>query len=118
MESMLGLAGKAAIVWGGGQSMGEAYVTRLVRAGCDVAVFDIIEQRAQRVAEDVRRAGRKTIALCGDARDPLAVQQAVKNAAAALGTIELSAIVIGMATFQPLLNMSLEDLAQGPGGQP
>jgi NAD(P)-dependent dehydrogenase (short-subunit alcohol dehydrogenase family) len=108
MEDMLGLAGKAAIVWGGGQSMGEAYVSRLVRAGCDVAVVDMVAERADRVAEDVRRAGRKSVAIHADARDPVAVQQAVDQAQAALGPLELMATVIGLATWEPLLSMSLD----------
>jgi NAD(P)-dependent dehydrogenase (short-subunit alcohol dehydrogenase family) len=108
MEDMLGLAGKAAIVWGGGQSMGEAYVTRLVRAGCDVAVVDIIAERAERVAEDVRRAGRKGVAIHADARDPAAVQQATDQAQASLGSVDLMATVIGMATWEPLISVSLD----------
>lgn len=41
MEDMLGLTGKTAIVWGGGQSMGEAPPLRLARAGCDVHTLPV-----------------------------------------------------------------------------
>ena len=116
MEDMLGLSGKNAIVWGGGYSMGEAYVSRLVRAGCDVAVVDIIGERADRVAEAVRGQGRRSVAIHADARDPAAVEDAVGKAEDALGPLELMATVIGLAQFVPLLEMSpktwREDLAQ------
>jgi NAD(P)-dependent dehydrogenase (short-subunit alcohol dehydrogenase family) len=109
MEDMFGLAGKVAIVWGGGQSMGEAYAMRLARVGCDVAVVDLVAERAETVAVKVRELGRRSVALSADARDPAAVEAAVDQAERELGPLYAMATVIGMAQhWTPVLEMSLE----------
>jgi NAD(P)-dependent dehydrogenase (short-subunit alcohol dehydrogenase family) len=109
MEDMFGLAGKVAIVWGGGQSMGEAYALRLARAGCDVAVVDLVAERAETVAGKLRELGRRSVALSADARDPAAVEAAVDKAERELGPLKAMATIIGMAQhWGPVLDMSLE----------
>jgi NAD(P)-dependent dehydrogenase (short-subunit alcohol dehydrogenase family) len=108
MEDMFGLAGKVAIVWGGGQSMGEAYALRLARAGCDVAVVDLIAERAEAVSRTVRELGRRSVGLAADARDPAGVEAAVDQAERELGPLYAMATVIGMAHYVPVLEMSLE----------
>ena len=47
---MLGLAGKVALVWGGGFGMGERTALRLAEAGARVAVIDFEPGRAEQVA--------------------------------------------------------------------
>jgi NAD(P)-dependent dehydrogenase (short-subunit alcohol dehydrogenase family) len=47
---MFGLAGKTAIIWGGGQGMGESSAVYLGRAGCRLAVVDVSETRAEEAA--------------------------------------------------------------------
>jgi NAD(P)-dependent dehydrogenase (short-subunit alcohol dehydrogenase family) len=109
MEDMFGLAGKVAIVWGGGQSMGEAYALRLARVGCDVAVVDLMLERAETVAAKVRELGRRSLALAADARDPAAVEAAVDKAERELGPLKAMATIIGMAKhWEPVIEMSLE----------
>ncbi len=109
MEDMFGLAGKVAIVWGGGQSMGEAYALRLARVGCDVAVVDLVAERAETVAGKVRELGRRSVGLSANARDPAAVEAAVEAAERELGPLKAMATIIGMAQhWGPMLEMSLE----------
>jgi NAD(P)-dependent dehydrogenase (short-subunit alcohol dehydrogenase family) len=109
MEDMFGLAGKTAIVWGGGQSMGEAYALRLARVGCNVAVVDLVAERAETVAEKVRKLGLQSVGLTADARDPASVEAAVERTERELGPLQAMATIIGMAQhWGPVLEMSLE----------
>ena len=58
---MFSLAGKVAVVTGGGQGIGEAISRRLAGAGAKVGVFDMSEANATRVAKDIGG-----VALVGD----------------------------------------------------
>ncbi|MFO0802306.1 MAG: SDR family NAD(P)-dependent oxidoreductase [Gemmataceae bacterium] len=58
---MFSLAGKVAVVTGGGQGIGEAISRRLAAAGAKVGVFDMSEPNAARVAKDIGG-----VALVGD----------------------------------------------------
>lgn len=63
------LVGKVAIVTGSGQGIGRAIALKLAQKGADVAVADIIEETAEKVAEEVRSKGRKSIAIKTDITD-------------------------------------------------
>lgn len=47
------LDGRVAVVTGGGQGIGEAICRRLASAGAKIAVFDLSEANAQRVAKEL-----------------------------------------------------------------
>ena len=61
MSNFLSLAGKVAVVTGGGQGIGEAICRRLAGAGAKVGVFDMNADSANRVATDIGG-----VALVGD----------------------------------------------------
>lgn len=109
MSDLLGLSGKTAIVWGGGQGMGEASAVRLAEAGCDVAVVDIVKERAEVVAEIIRGMGRKAVALGADATREDEVDQAVAAAEAALAPIDVMITVIGISGWVKLIDMSVAE---------
>jgi NAD(P)-dependent dehydrogenase (short-subunit alcohol dehydrogenase family) len=105
MEDMFGLAGKTALVWGGGQGMGEASAMRLARAGCDVAVIDMMADRAGKVAEQISALGRRSVALTADITNKDEVARATAAAEAALAPLDVMVNVIGMAGWVKLVDM-------------
>ena len=63
---MQDLAGKNAVVVGGGQGIGRGIALALAREGMDVAILDIEEAAAAAVAEEVRSIGVRSVGLRAD----------------------------------------------------
>ena len=105
---MLGLTGKVGIVWGGGYGMGERSAIRLAEAGAAVAVVDLIQERAEKVAAEIVAAGGRAVALSADATDEPSVVAALEAAEAALGPVDVMITVIGLGVWGQLLDFSLE----------
>ncbi|RQD72229.1 MAG: SDR family NAD(P)-dependent oxidoreductase, partial [Halanaerobium sp. MSAO_Bac5] len=55
------LDGKVALVTGGGRGLGEGIAKKLAEAGCNIAIADIDLDNAKKVAEDIKKMGRKAI---------------------------------------------------------
>lgn len=108
MSALLGLDGRAALVIGGGQGMGEATSRLLAEAGCDVAVADIAEDRAARVAELVTGFGRRGVTVIGDVLDDVQVRGIVAEAEEKLGGIDILVSIVGQSAFAPALEMEPE----------
>src|SRR5882724_8135157 len=83
---MRGLAGRTAIVTGGGQGIGRAISRRLAEEGCKVAIFDLNPEAAE---ETVRLSGSGARAYQVDVSDHAAVPAAVARVEAELGPIWL-----------------------------
>ncbi len=80
------LAGKVAIVTGGGGGFGEGIVQRYVAEGAKVAVVDIRGVEAERVA---KAAGKSAIGIAADVGSPADVERVVKETAEQLGPIDI-----------------------------
>ena len=106
--SLFGLAGKKALIIGGGQGMGEASARFLARAGCDVALVDLDPERATRVANIVTGIGPKGIAIAGDVLDDAQIPRIVAEAAEKLGGIDRMISIVGAATFGTLMDTTAD----------
>lgn len=107
-QDIFGLAGKHAIVWGGGFGMGERTAVRLSEAGAHVSVIDLEQERADKVAADIQAAGGKAIGLQSDATLEDSVEAAHAAAEAAFGPVDVMATVIGLGVWEQVVDMSLE----------
>jgi 3-oxoacyl-[acyl-carrier protein] reductase len=107
------LAGKVALVTGGGRGIGAAVVRRLAAQGADVAfTFQHDEQRAKETAAAVHAAGRRAVAVQADSADPAAVVGAVDRTAAELGRLDILVNNAGAFLLGPLEELSLSEFEQ------
>jgi len=87
---MARLEGKRAIVTGAAQGLGAALIERLAEEGCDVVGWDVhAEQMAETAAAVAGRTGRAVTGAAVDVTDAPAVRQAVDDAAAELGGLDI-----------------------------
>ncbi len=107
-DDLFGLAGKHAIVWGGGFGMGERTSYRLSQVGAHVAVVDLERERAEKIAGELNAQGGKAIALQADVRSEESVEAALAAAEAALGPVDVMATVIGLGYWDQVIDMSLD----------
>ena len=89
------LEGKVVIVAGAGPGIGEGIVKVLASEGADIAVVDINEAEAKRIAEDVKKADRKAVAIKADLTDEEECKKVVKTTLDSLGKIDGLANIVG-----------------------
>lgn len=87
---MISLNGKRALVTGGSRGIGAAIATTLAENGADVAfTYRHSAEKAQAVVKLIEATGRRAFAIPADNADPEAISQAVRQAAEALGGIDI-----------------------------
>ncbi|WP_020180500.1 3-oxoacyl-ACP reductase family protein [Methylopila sp. M107] len=105
------IKGKKALVTGGSRGIGAAIALRLAQEGADVAItYERSAEKAEGVAEQIRKLGRKAVALQADSADVAAVQGAVDKAAEALGGLDILVNNAGIARGGLLQDVSVEDI--------
>lgn len=100
------LAGKVALVTGGGSGIGEAVVRHLADEGAAVTVMDRDADAAAAVAGDIPRG----VPVAGDVVDPAASERAVARAVSEFGGLHIGANVAGVSgPIVPTQDYSIED---------
>ena len=93
------LAGKTALVTGAGRNIGRAIALALAAEGASVAVNGLRDRDSvEAVAHEIRQAGGRAIPVLADVADPDAVDRMVRDAAGALGPID---ILVSNAAIRP-----------------
>ncbi|HEY2178204.1 MAG TPA: SDR family oxidoreductase [Caulobacteraceae bacterium] len=102
MSDILDLGGRVALVTGAGQGVGRQIALHLASHNAGgVAVNDFRLERAEAVAEEVRAAGGKALAVQADVSDHAAVKEMAARAAAELGPIGVLVNNAGNAGANP-----------------
>lgn len=83
------LTGQLAVITGGGGGIGRAIALSLAEAGADVVVADIIPERCDSVAAEVRALGGKALPVPTDVMDTGQIRDMVDQAKAAFGRIDI-----------------------------
>jgi NAD(P)-dependent dehydrogenase (short-subunit alcohol dehydrogenase family) len=104
------IKGKAAVVTGGGNGIGMGLAKGLARAGASVAVADIMLDNAIKVADEINAAGGRAVAIHCDVCERQSIARMKAEANAALGPIQLVFANAGAVSFDPLLEMSDDDV--------
>ncbi len=107
---MTDIRGKAALVTGGGSGIGKGLAIELARQGASVAVADIILDNARKVADEINAGGGKAVAIHCDVCERDSIRQMKAEANAALGPITLLFANAGATSFDPLTEMSDNDV--------
>jgi NAD(P)-dependent dehydrogenase (short-subunit alcohol dehydrogenase family) len=106
--SFFGLAGKKALIIGGGQGMGESTALFLARAGCDVALVDVVPERADAVGQKVAAFDRRAFTIAGNVLDDDQIPLIVTEAEAKLGGLDLMVSIVGAAMWGSLLETTAD----------
>lgn len=107
---MTEIAGKAAVVTGGGSGIGMGLAKELARQGAAVAIADINLDNAEKVATEIRAAAGKAVALECDVCDRGSIAAMKRRANTALGPVTLVFANAGATAFTPLAEMSDDDV--------
>jgi NAD(P)-dependent dehydrogenase (short-subunit alcohol dehydrogenase family) len=105
------LAGKVAVVTGGGRGIGRGIALAMAREGADVAIPDIQVLNAEKVAGEIKGLGRKVVAMKTDVTSAADVKAMVDRTREALGRIDILVNNAGMASppGMPFTNNTEED---------
>ena len=97
------LEGRVAIITGAAQGIGAVYAHALADEGAAVVVSDLLD--AGPVAEAIRQAGGRALALKTDVTDPASAQSMVADTVKAFGAIEIlvtNAALFGNLSLKPV----------------
>jgi len=105
------LAGKVAVVTGGGSGIGRGIVLAMAQEGADIAIPDIQVINADKVAAEVKALGRKALAMKTDVTSSVDVKAMVDRVRDSLGKIDIVVNNAGMAAppGMPFMNNTEED---------
>lgn len=108
-ETPFRLAGRVALVTGGGQGIGLEIVRTLAAAGADVGIADLNPATAGAAAREVEGLGRRALAVRTDVADPASVEASVAAVTDTLGPIDVLANNAGICINKPALELSDDD---------
>lgn len=100
---------KTVIVTGGGGGIGGAACRRFAREGARVAVFDLNEEAAARVAAQIREEGGRAEAVRCDITDRASVDAAVARTVEVLGPVDVLVNNAGWDVFKPFTKTAPAD---------
>ena len=108
MSEWLDLAGRRAVVTGGGGGIGRATALKLLDQGVDVAVLDRDDDSFQRTVTDAELLGHDIKALACDVADA----ESVRKAAEEIGEIDLLVNTAGIVRPGALIDVDPTDWSQ------
>ena len=102
------LAGKTAIVTGGGTGIGKAIALEFARAGADVAICGRTAANIEQVRDEIIALGRRSLAVLADVRVREQVEKMVQAVLAGFGHIDILVNNAGLNRPTPILDLTEE----------
>jgi 3-hydroxybutyrate dehydrogenase len=93
---------KVALVTGAAGGIGREIALTLAREGCRVAVSDLTEDGARRVAEEIRAGGGEALAVRGDVAVEADIRACVEAVAGAFGGLDILVNNAGVQHVAPI----------------
>ena len=106
LDQRAGLAGKVAVVAGGGGGLGRAGALDLARAGVALALADIDGPSLTSTAEEARSHGVEVVESLADVRDPEALAGVFESCEQAFGRLDILVNVVGGTFRSPFTDVS------------
>src|SRR5438552_6639598 len=103
------LAGKVALVTGGGRGLGDATCTILADAGAAVAVADLQLESAAAAATRLRDAGARSLSLRLDVGDEEQAHEAIRRVVAEWDRLDILVNNAGTDVTLPVEELSFSD---------
>ncbi len=100
------LAHKIAIITGGGRGIGRAVALEFASQGADVVVCARTKEQIEGVAADIRKLGRRGLALVCDVSDETQVKAMVKETLDAFGRLDILVNNAGIGGIRPVWGMT------------
>ncbi|MBS0203848.1 MAG: SDR family oxidoreductase [Planctomycetes bacterium] len=108
--NLFDLSGRVAVVSGAAQGLGQATALALADAGSDLMLVDRNLDGANATAEDVRRMGRKAIAVNCNVSDPMAIAELFRQVDAEFGRVDFLGNIAGDGHLARPEDLTIEDL--------
>ena len=83
------LAGKTAVITGGGRGIGRSIAIAYAEAGADIALVSRTKEQLDEVAGEIEKTGRKAVPIPTDLTDRAQVQSMAEEVKNAFGTIDI-----------------------------
>jgi sorbose reductase len=109
VKALFDLSGRKALVTGAGRGIGKVLASGLADAGCDVSILEINLESAQKVAEEIKKTGRKALALKADVTKKDEVEKAFTATFKEFGGLDICLNVAGVCIHQPAEETSEKD---------
>jgi len=103
------LQGKVALVTGAGRGIGRGIALRLAQDGADVVVNDVNLENVNKVAEEIKLLGRKSLAIVADVSKGNEVYGMVDQVVAEFGKIDIMVANAGIAQVKLVVELTEED---------
>ena len=103
------LAGKAALVTGGGSGIGRGIAIRFAEEGADVAIADVNRAAAESVTNEIAHFEGLALAIDADVTSEADCARMVQETVAAMGKLDIMVANAGIGRFAPFLETSEED---------
>lgn len=110
VTKLFSLEGRIASVTGGGGYLCGEMSRGLAKAGCDVAVLDLRQEKANAVAEEIRTEyGKRAIGIGVDAADKVGMSEALERITSELGPVDIMINGAGINAPTPFLDIELDE---------
>ena len=106
------LVGRVTVVAGAGRGIGEGIAVGLAEAGADLALVGRTRSDLERVAEEIRRLGRRALVVPCDLADVAAIPAAVRQVVDAYGQIDILVNCAGIQRRMTVLEATVEGWEQ------
>ena len=103
---------KVVLTTGAGQGIGRGIALRLAADGAGIAIIDLNEAKMAKIADEVRRIGRKATTFVADVTKRDEVYAAVEHTESALDGFDVMINTAGIAQVNPIADVTEAEVAK------